>query len=148
MIPMGLKYYNYIIAIVCSFFIGWVVNGWRMDIAYKEEQIKQMEAKDRMEKELSYQAEMLNEELRKQKDESDKKIKSLTARINSGELRLTVPTTTKCGNSSVELGYQRTELDRETAKSLIGLTDEGDQAIRELNYCIKSYNQVRDSLRN
>jgi len=38
------------------------------------------------------------------------------------------------------------ELDREVAKSLIAITDDGDKAIRQLNACIDAYNTVYQSL--
>jgi hypothetical protein len=39
------------------------------------------------------------------------------------------------------------ELDRETAKSLIAITDDGDKAIRQLNACIDAYNSVYQTLK-
>jgi prophage endopeptidase len=38
------------------------------------------------------------------------------------------------------------ELDRETAKSLVAITDDGDKAIRQLNACIDAYNTVYQTL--
>ena len=38
------------------------------------------------------------------------------------------------------------ELDRETAKSLIAITDDGDKAIRQLNACIDAYTTVYQTL--
>jgi ATPase subunit of ABC transporter with duplicated ATPase domains len=39
------------------------------------------------------------------------------------------------------------ELDRETAKTLIAITDDGDKAIRQLNSCIDAYNAVYQTLK-
>ena len=39
------------------------------------------------------------------------------------------------------------ELDRETAKSLVAITDDGDKAIRQLNACIDAYNSVYQTLK-
>jgi len=38
------------------------------------------------------------------------------------------------------------ELDRETAKNLIAITDDGDKAIRQLNACIEAYTTVYQTL--
>jgi len=38
------------------------------------------------------------------------------------------------------------ELDGETAKSLVAITDDGDKAIRQLNACIDAYNAVYQTL--
>jgi prophage endopeptidase len=39
------------------------------------------------------------------------------------------------------------ELDREVAKSLVAITDDGDKAIRQLNACIDAYNTVYQTLK-
>lgn len=76
--------------------------------------------------------------------------------IDSGALKLRVPVQTPlcpvstapdtpapAGNS-----IQATaELDRETAKNLVAITDDGDKAIRQLNACIDAYNQVYETLK-
>jgi prophage endopeptidase len=75
--------------------------------------------------------------------------------IDSGALRLRIPvkapscpvyttpdTPIASGDSSQEGG----ELDSTTAKSLIAITDDGDEAIRQLNSCIEAYNNVYETL--
>ena len=39
------------------------------------------------------------------------------------------------------------ELDRETAKTLVAITDDGDKAIRQLNACIDAYTSVYQTLK-
>jgi len=73
--------------------------------------------------------------------------------IDSGALRLRLKTTcpvptaadpaTPTGNSG---GAPSADLDRETAKALIALTEEGDRAINKLNACIAAYNDVYNTL--
>ena len=76
--------------------------------------------------------------------------------IDAGALRLRIPVkaptcpvqtadnpTPASGNS-----IQATaELDRETAKNLIAITDDGDKAIRQLNACIDAYNSAYQTLK-
>jgi hypothetical protein len=72
--------------------------------------------------------------------------------IDSGALRLRLKTTcavstaadsaTPAGDSG---GEASAELDRETAKTLIALTEEGDRAIEKLNACIILYNNARSA---
>lgn len=76
--------------------------------------------------------------------------------IDSGALKLRIPVqspvcavstptdaTPPTGNS-----IQATaELDRETAKNLVAITDDGDKAIRQLNACIDAYNSVYQTLK-
>jgi hypothetical protein len=51
-------------------------------------------------------------------------------------------TATTTGSSG---GEASAELDRETAKALIALTEEGDRAIQKLNACITLYNNARSA---
>ncbi len=77
------------------------------------------------------------------------------ADIDSGAIRLRLPVKATCPavqaptdatpapRDSVQAD---TELDRETAKALVAITDDGDKAIRQLNACIDAYESVRKSL--
>lgn len=73
------------------------------------------------------------------------------ADIDSGALKLRIPV--KAPECPVSTAADPTppardsvqataELDREAAKNLIAITDDGDKAIRQLNACIDAYNQV------
>jgi hypothetical protein len=77
--------------------------------------------------------------------------------IDSGALRLRLPVV-KAPNCPIPASddpptptgdsVQTTaELDRETAKSLVAITDDGDKAIRQLNACIDAYNSVYQTLK-
>lgn len=79
------------------------------------------------------------------------------ADIDSGALRLRLPVV-KAANCPIPAAddpptptgdsVQATaELDRETAKSLVAITDDGDKAIRQLNACIDAYNSVYQTLK-
>jgi hypothetical protein len=76
--------------------------------------------------------------------------------IDSGALRLRLPV--KAPNCPIPAAddpptptgdsvQATTELDRETAKSLVAITDDGDKAIRQLNACIDAYNSVYQTLK-
>ena len=75
--------------------------------------------------------------------------------IESGALKLRVPVQTPVcpvhassdATSATRDSVQASaELDREVAKSLIAITDDGDKAIRQLNACIDAYNTVYQTL--
>jgi prophage endopeptidase len=77
------------------------------------------------------------------------------ADIDSGALRLRVPVkapecpvqaTPDAPIASGDSVQTSAELDRETAKSLVAITDDGDKAIRQLNSCIDAYNTVYQTL--
>jgi len=77
--------------------------------------------------------------------------------IDSGALRLRVPVkATVCAVSTpsdtqsangVDSGTASAELDGETSKALIAITDEGNAAIRKLNTCLSLYNEALQTLK-
>lgn len=75
--------------------------------------------------------------------------------IDSGALRLRLPIkapvcAVQASNDSPiasgDSSQEGSELDGETAKSLVAITDDGDKAIRQLNACIDAYNSVYETL--
>jgi hypothetical protein len=77
------------------------------------------------------------------------------ADIDSGALRLRlsvkapncpVQATSDTPVASGDSVQTSAELDRETAKSLVAITDDGDKAIRQLNACIEAYDNVYKTL--
>jgi prophage endopeptidase len=75
--------------------------------------------------------------------------------IDSGALKLRIPvkapvcpihTATDTPVASGDSVQATAEFDRETAKSLVAITDDGDKAIRQLNACIDAYNNVYQTL--
>ena len=78
------------------------------------------------------------------------------ADIDSGALKLRIPvqahvcpvsTATDAAPSTGNSVQATAELDRETAKNLVAITDDGDKAIRQLNACIDAYNSVYQTLK-
>jgi len=78
------------------------------------------------------------------------------ADIDSGTLKLRIPVKTPIcpiqATSDATITPRdsvqaTTELDRETSKALIAITDDGDKAIRQLNSCIDAYNAVYQTLK-
>ena len=78
------------------------------------------------------------------------------ADIDSGAIRLRLPVKTTCpavqattdaAPATRDSVQADTELDRETAKALVAITDDGDKAIRQLNACIDAYNAVYQTMK-
>jgi uncharacterized iron-regulated membrane protein len=90
--------------------------------------------------------------LRKTNEKAKIATQQRDAAIDSGALRLRLKTTcavqapsdptTPTGDSG---GATSAELDRETAKALIAIAEEGDRAIEKLNACITLYNNARSA---
>jgi hypothetical protein len=92
------------------------------------------------------------EALRKTNEKAKLATKERDAAIDSGALRLRVKTTCPvpaAADTAVAAGDNRgearAELDRETAKALVAITDEGNRAIEKLNACITLYNNARSA---
>jgi len=92
--------------------------------------------------------------LRKSDEKARFETQKRNADIDSGALRLRLPIKTTCALSAStdstiasgdSGGEASAELDRETAKNLIAITEEGDRAIEKLNACITLYNNARNS---
>jgi hypothetical protein len=105
------------------------------------------------ETELNAKVTTTTNELRKANDEAQTKIFKLTADVQSGALRLSIPVSSNsvCAADSTRAASgdtnTRAELDPKTSQDLINITADGDKAILALNACITSYNQVRETLK-
>jgi hypothetical protein len=75
--------------------------------------------------------------------------------IASGALRLRLPVKTSCpvqtsSNTAVATGdssQEGGELDATTAQTLIAITDDGDEAIRQLTACQQAYESIYETLK-
>lgn len=90
--------------------------------------------------------------LRKTNEKAKTATKERDAAIDSGALKLRVKTTCPIpapADTAVAAGDNRgeasAELDREIAKALVAITDEGNRAIEKLNACITLYNNARSA---
>jgi hypothetical protein len=102
---------------------------------------------DQLQDELSQQDQANHQE----KTHAQAENQRLRAALRNGAVRLSIPTTAaQCVNhagpeSSGPAGepdQARTELDPATSEAVVAITDDGDDAIRDLNTCIDRYNTV------
>jgi hypothetical protein len=93
------------------------------------------------------------EALRKTNEKAKLAMRERNAAIDSGALRLRVKTTcpipasTDTALASRDSIQAESELDRETAKALIAITDQGDANTHQLNACIDAYNAAYQTLK-
>ena len=92
------------------------------------------------------------EALRKTNEKAKQATQQRDAAIDSGAMRLRVKATCPvpaAADPSVAAGDSggapSAELDRETAKALVAIAEEGDRAITKLNACITLYNNARSA---
>jgi len=108
------------------------------------------EARD-TEQKLNAQVADLTTQLVKVQNDAQKQIAKRDADIANGKLQLYVRTKgTICAptNAPATSGPDTAtaQLDPAFAQSLVAVTDDGDTAIRKLNACIATYNQVKDMI--
>jgi hypothetical protein len=144
-----------LMAVVGSFGGGYL-KGSNDEVTRQQLEIAALNAEARV-KEQALITAIQTQSTKLQKANQDAKLaqQKRNADIDSGALRLRLPV--KAPNCPVQATpdapiasgdsvQTSAELDRETAKSLVAITDDGDKAIRQLNACIDAYNTVYQTL--
>lgn len=104
------------------------------------------------EKNLKNELDKLNEQHRKELEDEKIKLDVFIAGVRNGTIRLSIPVSScsRVANSTNSATGQsdryetRAELTPAAGAALTAITDEGDQAIKQLNTCIDNYNLVRE----
>jgi len=143
-----------LLAIIGAYFYG---HHQGYQECYSEAVAKVAKANDAArakERELNDKVNETANQLRKANETAQVKITKLTADVQSGAMRLSIPVTSNSvcssnatGTAGGDQSQARAELDGQASSNLIAITADGDKAIRALQACITSYNQVRDSLK-
>ena len=141
---------------VLSAFGGGYYKGKDAEYQRQQLEIAALNAKAReTEQAMSKVAQTYGETLRKANNAAKLKETKLRSDIAAGSYSLripvkapTCPTVQATGDaapaSGSDSGTASAELDRQTADALIAITAEGDAAIRKLNACIQTYEQMRN----
>jgi hypothetical protein len=144
-----------LMAVVGSFGGGYLKGG-EDENARQQLEIATLNAEARV-KEQALITVVQTQSTKLQKANQDAKLaqQKRNADIDSGALRLRLPVkapvcavqaTADTPAESRDSVQTSAELDGETAKSLVAITDDGDKAIRQLNACIDAYNTVYETL--
>jgi prophage endopeptidase len=139
---MTLKALFLITALVVSFLFGHHL----AEVEQQASRTQALEQAQEREHELVLTVNDIATQLQKAKEDAQTHQNTLTAGIRAGTVRLSIPTAV-CGGESPTAASgnkteTRTELDRPTAEALVSITTDGDNAIRQLNACIDTYNKV------
>jgi hypothetical protein len=145
-----------LMAVVGSFGGGYL-KGSDDEVTRQQLEIAALNAEARV-KEQALISAIQTQSTKLQKANQDAKLaqQKRNADIESGALRLRLPV--KAANCPIPASddsptptrdsvQTNAELDRETAKSLVAITDDGDKAIRQLNACIDAYTSVYQTLK-
>lgn len=145
-----------LLAIVSSFGTGYL-KGSNDEIARQQLEIASLNAQAR-EKEQILVTAIQNQSLKLQKANQDAKLvqQKRNSDIAAGTLKLRIPvkapdcpvhTASDAPVASGDSVQATAELDREIAKSLVAITDQGDANTRQLNACIDAYNAAYQTLK-
>lgn len=125
---------------------GWAERDAEMqaEIAIKNEESRAKEQE--MNQKLNEQSSKLleaNNAIGEKQTALDRAIRSGKLRLPSSSCVQATPSATTASRNSVQ---ETSESDRETLAAIASLIAEGDRAINQLNACIDSYNQVRETV--
>jgi prophage endopeptidase len=149
---------KYVIAIVlfCSFVGGVYEYGHHQGYAESQAEVAAQVAKANeqaraTEQKLNDQVADLSTKLKKVQNDAQKQIAQRDADILANKLQLYVHTKAPVcpsKDAAPTSGSDTTtaQLDPAFAQSLVAVTDDGDLAIRKLNACIATYNQVKEMI--
>ena len=145
-----------VLAVLSAFGSGYW-KGSEDEVTRQQLEIAKLNAEARQKEQILVSA-IQTQATKLQKANQDAKLvqQKRNADIDSGALRLRIPVkATYCpvqpptdpappiGDSSQE----RAELDAETARSLVSITDSGDEAIRQLTACQQAYESIYQTLK-
>ena len=145
-----------ILMAVVSSFGGGYYKGSTDEVTRQQLEIAALNAEARQ-KEQALVAAIQNQadELVKANNEAKLLSQKRTTDIASGALKLRIPV--KAANCPIQTADHATpssgdsvqataELDRETSKALVAITDQGDANTRQLNACIDAYNDAYQTI--
>ena len=145
-----------ILMAVVSSFGGGYFKGKHDEVTRQQLEIAALNAEAR-EKERILVSAIQTQATKLQKANQDAKLaqQKRNADIDSGSLKLRIPTKTSCPISTAtdtapasgDSVQATAELDPTIAKSLIAITDQGDANTRQLNACIDAYNAAYQTLK-
>ena len=145
-----------LLAVASSFGTGYL-KGSNDEVSRQQLEIASLNAQAR-EKEQILVTAIQNQSLKLQKANQDAKLvqQKRNSDIAAGTLKLRIPVkapdcpvhTASDAPATPRDSVQATaELDREIAKSLVAITDQGDANTRQLNACIDAYNAAYQTLK-
>jgi hypothetical protein len=146
-----------ILMAVMSAFGGGYLKGSNDEVTRQQLEIAALNAEARQKEQVLVSA-IQTQATKLQKANQDAKLaqQKRNADIDNGTLKLRIPvkapncpipTTTDTAPSAGDSVQASAELDREVAKSLVAITDQGDANTRQLNACIDAYNTVYQTLK-
>ena len=146
-----------IVLAVLSAFGGGYWKGSKDEVTRQQLEIAKLNAEARQkEQALTMAVTQTATALRTSNEKARQISKERDLAISSGALRLRLPvkaancpvqTPTDTAPASGDSGQERAELDAETARSLVSITDSGDEAIRQLTACQQAYESIYNTLK-
>jgi DNA-directed RNA polymerase alpha subunit len=139
-----------VLIVLATFGLGYHKGYDARDVEMQLEIAKKNEEQREIERERVAKLGDLSTQLMKEKENAKAANDRYADALRTGAERLFVPVRSvqACPDSTAAGGDRnetRAELDPTTAVSLVAITNDGDDAIRQLNACIDAYNAIRDN---
>jgi hypothetical protein len=145
-----------VLAVLSSFGSGYW-KGSKDEVTRQQLEIAQLNAEARQKEQILVSA-IQTQTTKLQKANQDAKLaqQKRNSDLESGALKLRIPvkathcpiqTTTDTAPATRDSVQATAELDREVAKSLVAITEQGDANTRQLNACIDAYNSIYQTLK-
>ena len=124
--------------------------GYERRVAEDKAEIERLNTEARAkEAELGQKLARATSQLKQAKNDIKTKQASIDARIDAGELRLGSQCSVQADANSTSSGGNTAngaDIERQTIKDIVAIATDGDIAITQLNTCINTYNQVRQTV--
>ena len=149
---------NTVIAAVIAFILGGTSGYWlchlqweaqteRMNASQAQQETKRLKKALEDNRSLQETVGQLQARMKKENDNAQKKYSALLARINRGDVRVSIPVRASsgvsiAGGTGTANRETRAELDPETVERILAVGRDGDNAIRDLNQCIDQYQSI------
>ena len=127
--------------------LQWEAETERMNASQAQQETERLKKTLEDNRNLQETVSRLQAKMKKENDNAQKKYNALLARINRGDIRVSVPVRAGGGVSATGCTgtanrETRAELDPETVERILAVGRDGDNAIRDLNQCIDQYQSI------
>ena len=127
--------------------LQWEAKDARMNESQAQEETKRLEKAMEENRNLHEAVSQMQIRLKKENDDAKRENDLLLARINRGNVRVSIPARAcsdlpNNGHPGTDSGKARAELDPEVVERILAVGRDGDAAIRDLNLCVEQYREV------
>jgi hypothetical protein len=146
---MILRIVGFVLVLLGGFYVS-DHHGYQRRVAEDQAEIDRLNGEARAkEAELNTKLARATSQLKQAKNDIKAKQSSISVRIDSGELRIPSTCGVQTSSSTSSAGGDQadgSDATKQALKDIAAIAADGDTAITQLNACIATYNQVRETI--